>query len=206
MTAKEKVITIQGILGVVQDGDFKAKSRAALEALLLEAARPAGVPEPVKPGTQFDERTERNLATLDPKAAAVFRPFLREAKEIAASMGCEYVVISGNRTWAEQDALYAQGRGGNPGKIVTNAKGGSSNHNFGVAIDIGVFRDGKYLDEKEPKTADKIHSAVGKIVGEFGIEWGGNWKSIVDRPHFQVVTNLSPAQMRDRYKKDGSVL
>ena len=39
------------------------------------------------------------------------------------------------RTFAEQDALYAQGRT-KAGSIVTKARGGQSYHNYGLAIDI----------------------------------------------------------------------
>ncbi|MEO8506247.1 MAG: hypothetical protein ABI593_01300 [Betaproteobacteria bacterium] len=38
-----------------------------------------------------------------------------------------------------QDAPYRQGRLGNPGPRVTNARDGQSNHNFGIAWDIGIF-------------------------------------------------------------------
>jgi hypothetical protein len=74
------------------------------------------------------------------------------------------------RTIAEQDALYAQGRT-KPGKKVTNAKGGQSYHNFGLACfsddteiltnegwklfkdlnkseDVMVFKDGSLYYEK----------------------------------------------------------
>jgi len=44
-------------------------------------------------------------------------------------------LISGLRTYEEQDALYAQGRTA-PGPKVTNAPGGHSNHNFGLAFDM----------------------------------------------------------------------
>jgi len=44
------------------------------------------------------------------------------------------------RTFAEQDALYAKGRT-EAGKIVTNAKGGMSYHNYGLAIDIVLLKD-----------------------------------------------------------------
>ena len=88
-------------------------------------------------------------------------------------------VLSGLRSYAEQDALYAQGRTA-PGKIVTRAKAGYSNHNFGIAFDIGVFEGNKYLDES-PK-----YKAVGVLGVDLGLEWGGNWKSIVDQPHFQL--------------------
>ena len=44
------------------------------------------------------------------------------------------------RTFKEQDDLYSQGRT-RPGKIVTNAKGGDSYHNYGLAIDIVLLVD-----------------------------------------------------------------
>jgi peptidoglycan L-alanyl-D-glutamate endopeptidase CwlK len=63
---------------------------------------------------------------------------------------------------------------------VTDARGGYSNHNFGVAFDIGVFESGKYLDES-PK-----YKAAGALGSDLGLEWGGNWKTIQDEPHFQL--------------------
>ncbi len=86
------------------------------------------------------------------------------------------------RTIAEQDALYAQGRTA-PGGIVTNAKGStySSMHQWGVAFDF--YRNdgrGAYLD------ADGFFTKVGKIGQKLGLEWGGTWKSPVDKPHFQL--------------------
>ncbi|HVF70471.1 MAG TPA: M15 family metallopeptidase [Chthoniobacterales bacterium] len=67
-----------------------------------------------------------------------------------------------------------------PGNIVTHARGGYSNHNFGIAFDIGVFEGASYLGES-PK-----YKAVGTLGTELGLEWGGNWKSIQDQPHFQL--------------------
>ena len=33
-----------------------------------------------------------------------------------------------------------------------------------------------------------------------GVEWGGNWTSIVDAPHYQLATGLSLAAARDRFE------
>ena len=86
------------------------------------------------------------------------------------------------RTVAEQDALYAKGRTA-PGSIVTNAKGisYSSHHQWGTAFDI-YRNDGKgaYND------SDGFFSKVGTIGVKIGLEWGGNWTSPVDKPHFQL--------------------
>ena len=86
------------------------------------------------------------------------------------------------RTKEEQDALYAQGRT-RPGAIVTNAPGSSysSYHQWGTAFDF--FRnDGNGAYNEEGRFFDQ----VGMIGQSLGLEWGGSWKSIVDKPHFQL--------------------
>lgn len=86
------------------------------------------------------------------------------------------------RSVAEQDALYAKGRT-TSGSIVTNAKGSSysSMHQWGVAFDF-CRNDGKGAYDD----SDGFFTKVGKIGVALGLEWGGNWKSIVDKPHFQL--------------------
>ena len=153
----------------------------------------------------IDSRTARNIATLDPKAQAAFTRFALAAKAVAATMGCDYIAIAGNRTWAEQNALYAQGRTA-PGKVVTNARGGFSNHNFGIACDFGVFADGKYLDESNPRLAENVHKLVSEHAEDNGLSWGGNWESFPDTPHYEVATLLTLAQKRERFQTKGSVL
>jgi len=154
----------------------------------------------------FDGRTEKNLATLDPKAVAKFRPFIDVAKQIAGDHGTSYIVISGNRTWAEQNALYAIGRTVPAPAIRTHARGGQSNHNFGIAIDGGIFRRGKYLDNDNPQLASRVHTLIGKQAKKHGLEWGGEWTRFKDFPHIEVRTGLTLAQKRARFAKFGSVL
>jgi peptidoglycan L-alanyl-D-glutamate endopeptidase CwlK len=128
----------------------------------------------------IDARSEKVLATLHPQVQAVMRSFLVAAKAIAAKSGLEVKAISGLRTYQEQDALYAKGRTA-PGPVVTKARGGFSNHNFGLAIDIGVFSaDGKkYFDEHN------LYDELGALGQSLSLEWGGAWKTIVDKPHYQ---------------------
>ena len=96
----------------------------------------------------MDSRSLANIATLLPAAQDKAHAFL---DAIAASnrlpAGWYVSIISGTRTYAEQDVLYQQGRT-TPGPIVTNAPPGYSNHNFGIAFDLGIFNaDGQYLDD-----------------------------------------------------------
>lgn len=147
----------------------------------------------------FDERTERNLATLHPLAAAKARVFMAAVLPIMAERGVIAKIISGTRSYREQDALYAQGRTA-PGPRVTNARGGFSNHNFGIAWDIGLFRGNDYL-ERSP-----LYRECGEIGKSLGLEWGGDWKIFPDEPHFQIKTGLTLAQMRIRVAAGSSVL
>lgn len=126
----------------------------------------------------FDERSEIQLATLHPEAQKAARAFLGVAKTICAKVGCDVKIISGTRSYMEQDALYAKGRT-TPGKKVTNAAAGHSNHNFGIAFDIGIFRGKEYFGEHP------LYNELGTLGKSLGLEWGGDWK-FVDEPHYQI--------------------
>ena len=75
---------------------------------------------------------------------------------------------------------------------MTNARGGYSNHNFGIAFDIGVFEGGRYLEESS------AYKAVGALGMKLGLDWGGSWRTITDEPHFQ----LRPAWAREMSEHD----
>ncbi len=143
------------------------------------------------------KRTLENLASLNRKARAKLEPFVIAAQAAMAAHGVTVEVISGLRSWAQQAALYAQGRT-KPGQIVTKARPGSSWHNFGLAIDLGLFRAGKYLDEAEPRLAAKLYAELGKIAAAQGIEWAGTWSSFPEGPHFQWTNGLTLTAARER--------
>lgn len=135
---------------------------------------------------QLDDRSLKTLNTLNPRVKGAFAAFTLAAKREAAKLGCDYIAINGTRTWEQQAALYAKGRT-TPGPKVTNAKPGSSWHNFGVAVDFGVFQGKKYLDDTDPKLAAKVHAAAAALAPSFDLEWGGGWKTFKDTPHYQKV-------------------
>ena len=83
------------------------------------------------------------------------------------------------RTVAEQDALYAQGRT-KPGNKVTNARGSSysSQHQWGIAFDF-YRADGKGAYNED----GDFFGRAATIAKNLGLAWGGDWKSIVDKPH-----------------------
>lgn len=154
----------------------------------------------------IDPRSERTLSSLHPGVQPVMRSFLVAAKAIAARQNLDVRAISGLRTYAEQDALYAKGRTA-PGPRVTNARGGFSNHNFGLAIDIGVFSG----DGKTYHGTHKLYRELGPLGESLGLEWGGRWK-FNDEPHYQFCPAwarglderefLSALRLRVEAKKD----
>lgn len=113
-----------------------------------------------------------------------------------AAEGLVIEVVQGLRTFAEQDELYKQGRS-KPGQIVTNAKGGQSNHNYGLAVDLCPFSNG------QPKWNDlSSFFRIGAEAVKRGLDWGGNWKKFIDKPHVQL-PGLTISQCSALYKNGG---
>lgn len=129
------------------------------------------------------------------------QPFIRERAvrffDTMESMGLRPRVVQGFRTTEEQNALYAQGRS-TKGKIVTNARGGESFHNYGLAIDIAFLNDDGSVDFN-------VSEEIGKLGESFGFEWGGRWKKFLDKPHFQIVGNLTIKQLLVSNNKAGII-
>jgi len=148
------------------------------------------------------KRTLENLAGLNRKFRAQVEKFLIAAEPICEHHGITIEIISGLRSWAQQAALYAQGRT-KPGPIVTKARAGSSWHNYGLAIDLGLFAGGKYFDACNPKKADSIYKELGALAATRGIEWAGNWKSFPEGPHFQNRFDMTLAEARAKMESVG---
>lgn len=144
---------------------------------------------------QFDERSEHCIATLLPEV----QPYARAHLAACLAAGLSAKIISGNRTYAEQDALFAKGRSV-PGAKVTNARGGQSNHNFGLAYDLGLWSGADYLEDSP------LYDRAGAIGKGIGLEWGGDWHSIQDKPHFQLPTGKTLSEMREDIADGRSVL
>ncbi|ASV84685.1 D-alanyl-D-alanine carboxypeptidase family protein [Ochrobactrum quorumnocens] len=119
----------------------------------------------------------RYTSSLHPNIRDVASAFLAEAY----AAGLDPRVQEGYRSIDRQNQLYAQGRTA-PGAIVTKARGGQSNHNYGVAFDVVP---GALLGTKNWSPEDARWSQLGQLGAKHGLEWGGNWK-FVDKPHFQM--------------------
>lgn len=109
------------------------------------------------------------------------------------------LITQGLRTFAEQNALYAQGRT-TKGQKVTNARGGQSYHNYGLAIDfVPIDAVGKLdWNPKHPAWETVI-----KCAESVGFESGARWKKFVDIPHLQITGGLTIEQCKLLYSNGG---
>lgn len=183
---RQRFLSCCGFYTDLLDGLWGPNTEAAEQAFFGRCAAIAAAEG------SFDPRTERNLLTLQCDAQQAARRSLRAIRQ-AMPAGTEARIISGTRTYPEQDALFRQGRFGNPGPRVTNARGGQSWHNFGLAWDIGLFRGGTYLQD------DPLYEKAGDHGKVDGVAWGGDWVGFKDRPHYQFGTageTISAARRR----------
>jgi peptidoglycan L-alanyl-D-glutamate endopeptidase CwlK len=103
-----------------------------------------------------------------------FRVKVEALLPVLAQYQLQMFLTEGFRSSERQDELYAQGRT-KPGRVVTQAKGGQSPHNHGLAVDF-AFVKGAKQDWKK----------FGHCVRLVGLEWGGDWNTFKDRPHVQM--------------------
>jgi peptidoglycan L-alanyl-D-glutamate endopeptidase CwlK len=124
--------------------------------------------------------------------------------------GIPYVVTYTLRTYAEQAALYAQGRqdlltvnslrdvAGLPhigqadnSYIVTQCDGkrkseggtGRSPHQLGTALDVVPLGDTGPI---WPSASDPRWAQIAQSFKANGFEWGGDWADFPDFPHYQL--------------------
>jgi peptidoglycan L-alanyl-D-glutamate endopeptidase CwlK len=118
---------------------------------------------------------------------------------VAECAKCGLPPVLVTETWRsqeEQDKLYAQGRT-TPGKIVTNCRYSDSPHCWGVAFDFCRNERGREYDD-----SDSFFTKVGEVGKRLGLFWGGDFKSFVDKPHFEspvYVVNNSVGMLKSKY-------
>jgi len=159
-----------------------ALAASALVGLVLLRSRP---PEPTPPtppqsGTppELDALQRRSLAMLETLRSEI-RPLIVALIRAAYESGISLVVTDAFRSSAEQDRIYEQGRT-TPGPIVTEVRGGSSWHNYGLAADLAVLAGGQ---PTWPNDLD-LWARIGAIGKRAGLRWGGDFPT-PDRPHFE---------------------
>ena len=101
--------------------------------------------------------------------------------ENCAKRGVHVILTSTLRDDEYQAILYAKGRTSS-GSIVTNLNVTGA-HGLGLAYDVVPVVDGKAIWND-----NKMWAIIGEEGKKLGFVWGGDWKKLVDKPHFGIVT------------------
>jgi len=150
--------------------------------------------------TKSIERLNKLHPKIREKALAAYAEAVRVTPK-----GVHPFITQTMRTFAESDALYAQGRT-KPGQIVTKAAAGQSYHNYGLALDFV-----NQIDGKEKWVVDANWMKVVKVFQKHGFKWGGEFKTMPDAPHFEMTLGYNWKELLALHKagkvdKNGYVL
>jgi D-alanyl-D-alanine carboxypeptidase len=137
----------------------------------------------IKSSPLEDAEQEKFIVFLHEKAKNTFRTFIRR---IEKETGWKVKITSGYRNYEAQAILHA--------KNNKNAKPGSSYHNYGMAIDINLEKNGVILKMASPKN-QWVASGVPAIADDMNLEWGGNYPNYHDPIHFQPNRDKYPMKV-----------
>jgi peptidoglycan L-alanyl-D-glutamate endopeptidase CwlK len=115
---------------------------------------------------------KRSLSTLE----GVHPDLVKVVKKAIELTECDFTVIEGLRTKQRQAQLLKE-------KKTTTM---NSRHLTGHAVDLAAWVDGTV--SWDWKYYEQIEAAMKQAALELKIpiEWGGDWKSFKDGPHFQL--------------------
>jgi hypothetical protein len=124
---------------------------------------------------------------------------------MASSLAVHIRITQALRTYAEQAAIYAQGRTA-PGPIVTDAQPMDSMHVYGLAVDCCPDLPGFPTWQPDWNTRDLRWQAFLAMATTCNLAEGARWRSIKDSPHLYL--NELPADPDDNLKElltDGGI-
>ena len=211
----ERVLLGMGFQGFEADGVFDAKTQNVVKYIQQSHGLNAdGIvgdqtfalldrlyqPQITNFGSTYVEntvavKTDSNLPVILQKVHPRLAEKAMQILDLANTEGYQLRITQGLRTFAEQDKLYAQGRT-RPGNRVTNARGGFSYHNYGIAVDFAFVVKG------EISWDERLYKNIGRWAGRVGLEWGGGWR-FTDLPHCQLFGMTSIRALLNCYNANG---
>jgi peptidoglycan LD-endopeptidase CwlK len=123
--------------------------------------------------------SKRSIENLD------VHPDLKKVALLALEYSTiDFIIVDGGRTIDEQRQYVKTGK----------SKTMKSRHLGGYALDYVAWINGKisYKDEHMRPVADAFKKAGEKLLGPGRIEWGGDWKKFIDKPHIQLSAEFYP--------------
>jgi len=146
----------------------------------------------------MNTRTINHIQNLHP----VLRADLTDSLLMLEALDINVVITDSYRSFNVQDSLYELGRT-KKGLKVTNAKGGQSFHNYGLAFDVALLDSSGnvdydlFFDNKGNPSIQLLDVVQVLAIKQF--EWGGYWMK-KDLPHFQRSYGFSTSELFERTK------
>ena len=140
----------------------------------------------------MDDITLKRIETIHPKYRSELIHIYKEiCEKLTSRWECRFTSVF--RSNADQDKLFAQK------PKVTNARGGESFHNYGLAVDVCLIGPaGASWDINADYDRDGMadwHEMV-CVFKKYGWTWGGDWVGFKDCPHFQRDSGLTIPELK----------
>lgn len=150
--------------------------------LAAEAELIPGAPTAVD-GTSAERIAPERIVTADRRWERIHPDFQQRVLALYRVMeeqhGYRMVLVEGFRSAQRQAELAAKGAG------VTRAGAGQSCHQYGMAVDSALYRDGKLQWDMRDPWVRRGYFLYGELAQQVGLEWGGSWRSIKDYVHLE---------------------
>lgn len=165
---------LQRALGIKPDGDFGRKTERKVKKFQRQ--------NKLKPTGVVGKRMWRKLGYqyIPPKKGRVTKnsntrwptnkKLMNGLRLIAGELDKTIHIVSGYRSWSEQNRLYQGWIRRLPGYNLA-AKPGSSRHNYGNAADCGVIVNGRYISIGDYPPARRLLSKYGLHLPVAGEAW-----------------------------------
>lgn len=158
---------------------------AVFVAAEAELLRSAGTTASAGETPQAISGADRKWSRIDP----VFQQRVLAIYQVMREQyGYEMVLVEGYRSPERQAALARKGGG------TTRAGAGQSCHQYGLAVDSALYRDGKLQWDMGDAWTKRGYFLYGRLAQEAGLEWGGSWRSIKDYVHLELKTACREAR------------
>ena len=125
----------------------------------------------------------RSIEELDP----IIQPLVKAFVALCADLGHPVRLSCTYRSRRDQQQLFDMGR--------SMAIPGRSWHQHRRAFDVYFNKKGDIYDGP--------WESIGRIGEIMGFEWGGRWKKLVDKPHFQYTEGQTIDEFIAKEKENG---
>ena len=125
---------------------------------------------------KLSKRSLNNLKGVHPDLVKI----VKRALEIS---DVDYTVVEGLRTLETQRKYFNKGV-----SKTMKSKHLKQSDGFGHAVDLYPYYDGSVQVDADYTYFKKVADSMKLAADEFEVDitWGGDWKSFVDCPHFQL--------------------